>query len=52
MKKDKCMYCKKELEHFGYPICDDCWKERLTKEDRDKVFPRGEFERKLKEIKE
>lgn len=25
MKKDKCMYCGKEVDYSGYLICDDCW---------------------------
>jgi len=36
--KDKCMYCGKELSTWGYPICDECWKERLTRKDKEKYF--------------
>jgi NMD protein affecting ribosome stability and mRNA decay len=25
--KDKCIRCGKDLEHYGFPICDDCFEE-------------------------
>lgn len=37
--KEKCLYCRADLDNYGYPICNKCLQERITKEERRRYFP-------------